>query len=161
MRNDVLCYTSAPLEEDLEVIGPVKVILYAATDCRDTDWTGKLIDVSSSGYAMNLCDGIQRAKYRESITEPTLLQPNQVYEYEIKLTPTANVFQKGHRIRVEVSSSNFPHFDRNPNTGNPFGLDAEMQVAHQTVHHSRQYPSPHRVTGDSGLVEESPRSGGI
>ena len=76
MRSDVLCYTSAPLEEDIEVTGPISVILHATTDCRDTDWTAKLVDVSPSGYAMNLCDGIRRARYRESMTEPTLLEPN-------------------------------------------------------------------------------------
>ena len=141
MRSDVLCYTSAPLDEDMEVTGPISVILHATTDGRDTDWTAKLVDVSPSGYAMNLCDGIRRARYRESMTEPTLLEPNRAYEYEIELTPTSNVFKKGHMVRVEISSSNFPHFDRNPNTGNAFGLDAEMRTANQTVHHSRMHPS--------------------
>ena len=141
MRSDVLCYTSAPLEEDMEVTGPISVVLHATTDGRDTDWTAKLVDVSPSGYAMNLCDGIRRARYRESMTEPTLLEPNRAYEYEIELTPTSNVFKKGHMVRVEISSSNFPHFDRNPNTGNAFGLDAEMRTANQTVHHSRMHPS--------------------
>ncbi len=141
MRNDVLCYTSAPLEEDMEVTGPIIVTLYATTDCRDTDWTAKLVDVSPGGYAMNLCDGIRRASYRESMTEPTLIEPNRVYEYEIELTPTSNVFKKGHMVRVEISSSNFPHFDRNPNTGNAFGMDTDMRTANQIVHHSRAYPS--------------------
>jgi putative CocE/NonD family hydrolase len=141
MRNDVLCYTSAPLEADMEVTGPIKVILYAATDAPDTDWTAKLVDVSPTGYAMNLCDGIIRARYRESLTHPTLPKPNQVHEYEIDLGVTANVFRKGHRLRVEISSSNFPRFDRNLNTGHALGTDAEMRPARQTVHHSREYPS--------------------
>ena len=141
MRTDVLCYTSAPLETDMEVTGPIKVVLYAATDAPDTDWTAKLVDVSPTGYAMNLCDGIIRARYRESLTDPTLLQPKKVYEYEIDLAVTGNVFRKGHCIRVEISSSNFPRFDRNPNTGHPFGIDAEMRPARQTVYHTREYPS--------------------
>jgi hypothetical protein len=141
VRGDVLCYTSAPLPEDLEVTGPVKLILYAATDALDTDWTGKLVDVGPDGYAMNLCDGIIRARYREDRTAPTLLEPGKVYEYEIDLWVTGNVFRKGHRIRLEVSSSNFPRFDRNLNTGHEFGIDAELQIAHQTVYHAHAYPS--------------------
>ena len=141
MRGDVLCYTSEPMAEDMEVTGPIKVVLYAATDGLDTDWTAKLVDVSPTGYAMNLCDGIIRARYRESFTDPTLLEPNTVYEYEIDVAVTGNVFQKGHCIRVEISSSNFPRFDRNPNTGNTLGVDAEMRSAQQTVHHTSQYPS--------------------
>jgi uncharacterized protein len=141
MRNDVLCYTSEPLDRDLEVTGPISVVLYAATDAPDTDWTAKLVDVRPSGYAMNLCDGIVRARYRESLTEPTLLEPHRVYRYEIDLMVTGNVFRAGHRIRVEVSSSNFPRFDRNLNTGHAVGKDAEMRVGQQTIWHSRRYPS--------------------
>jgi putative CocE/NonD family hydrolase len=141
MRRDVLCYTSDPLVMDMEVTGPIKMVLYATTDAPDTDWTAKLVDVSSTGYAMNLCDGIIRARYRESVAEPKLLRPNEVYEYEIDLGVTSNVFRKGHRIRLEVSSSNFPRFDRNPNTGHALGVDAEMKAARQVVHHSNDYPS--------------------
>jgi len=141
MRSDVLCYTSAPLEQDLEVTGPIKVILYAATDGPDTDWTGKLVDVRPSGYAMNLCDGIIRARYRESVEDPTLLEPGKVYRYEIDLMVTGNVFLKGHRIRVEISSSNFPRYDRNLNTGLPIGTSHEARPARQTVLHSPAYPS--------------------
>ena len=137
----MLCYTTDPLEADVEVTGPVKVLLYAATDGRDTDWTAKLADVSPTGYAKNLCDGIIRARYRESTTDPKLLKPNEVYQYEIDLGVTGNVFRKGHRLRLEVSSSNFPGFDRNLNTGHPLGMDDEMRQARQTVHHSRQHPS--------------------
>ena len=141
MRSDVLCYTSAPLENDLEVTGPIEVLLHAATDGRDTDWTAKLVDVGPSGYAVNLCDGILRARYRDSLTDPSLLEPGRVYAYTIDVGVTGNVFRKGHCIRLEVSSSNFPRFDRNPNTGNPIGMDAQMRAAGQTVHHSRAYPS--------------------
>ena len=141
MRSDVLCYTSAPLATDLQVTGPIMLTLYAATDCRDTDWTAKLIDVSPTGYAMNLCDGILRARYREGFASPRLLEPGKVYGYEIEVGVTGNVFRKGHRIRLEISSSNFPRFDRNLNTGHDLGLDAEMRQAKQTVYHAREYPS--------------------
>lgn len=141
MRSDVLCYTSEPLEADLEVTGPIQVVLYAATDGTDTDWTAKLVDVSPTGYARNLCDGILRARYRESLSDPALIEPGQVYEYKIDLGVTGNVFLKGHQIRVEISSSNFPRFDRNPNTGHDFGVDTELRPARQTVYHSKTYPS--------------------
>lgn len=141
MRADVLCYTSEALAEDLEVTGPIQVFLYAATDGRDTDWTAKLVDVSPSGYAKNLCDGIVRARYRESLSEEKLLEPNEVYLYTIEVGVTGNVFKKGHQIRVEISSSNFPRFDRNPNTGHRYGLDSELRKAQQTVYHDETYPS--------------------
>jgi putative CocE/NonD family hydrolase len=141
MRSDVLCYTSAPLTADLEVTGPIKLVLYAATDGLDTDWTAKLVDVSPTGYAKNLCDGIIRARYREGFANPALLQPNQVYQYEIDLGVTGNVFLRGHCVRVEISSSNFPRFDRNPNTGHPFGMDGELRPAQQTIYHNATYPS--------------------
>ena len=90
---------------------------------------------------MNLCDGILRARCRDSFTDPSLLEPGRAYEYSIEVGATANVFLKGHRIRIEISSSNFPRFDRNPNTGHLFGKDAELRTAKQTVLHSREYPS--------------------
>ena len=90
---------------------------------------------------MNLCDGILRARFRESLTNPTLLKPGSIYAYEIDLGVTGNVFKKGHRIRLEISSSNFPRFDRNLNTGGSLGRDTEMRQAHQTVYHSKAYPS--------------------
>ena len=141
MRGDVLCYTSEPLTADLEVTGPIQVVLHAATDGRDTDWTAKLVDVSPSGYAKNLCDGIIRARYRESLSEAKLLAPGTIYEYTIEVGVTGNVFQKGHQIRVEISSSNFPRYDRNPNTGNEYGVDDELRPAAQTVYHSKAHPS--------------------
>ena len=134
-RNDVLVYTSEPLEEDIEVTGPVEVNLFASTDGRDTDFTAKLVDVGPDGYAKNLCDGIIRGRTHESREYQKLLEPGEVYEFTIDIWPTSNVFLKGHRIRVDISSSNFPRFDRNPNTGNKFGHDAELRVAHQHVFH--------------------------
>ena len=140
-REDVLVFTSEPLTSELEVTGPVKVVLYAATSAKDTDWTAKLVDVHPDGRVINLCDGIIRARYRESADEPTLIEPEKVYRYEIELWVTSNAFLPGHQIRVEISSSNFPRFDRNPNTGHPFGADAELVKASQTVHHSTQHAS--------------------
>ena len=141
-REDVLLFTSAPLAEDLEVTGPITVKLYAATSARDTDFIGRLIDVYPDGTAYNLTEGIIRARFRESIWEPPrLLEPGKIYEYTINLHATSNVFVRGHRIRVHVTSSNFPMWDRNPNTGHEQGVDAEIEVAEQTIYHSREHPS--------------------
>jgi putative CocE/NonD family hydrolase len=140
-RPDVLVYTSDPLERDLEITGPIQVYLYAASSARDTDFTAKLVDVRPDGYAQNLQDGIVRARYRSSATQPSFIRPGQVYEYTIDLWSTSHVLFAGHRLRVEISSSNFPRFDRNPNTGAPLGQDARLELAHQTIHHSATYPS--------------------
>ncbi len=140
-RPDVLVYTSAPLQEDLTVIGPVEVVLYAASSARDTDFTAKLVDVQPDGRAYNLADGIVRARYRESTERPSLLEPNREYRYRIDLVATANVFRRGHRIRVEISSSNFPRFSRNPNTGSNVAGDTALVKARQTVYHDRTRPS--------------------
>jgi putative CocE/NonD family hydrolase len=144
-RSDVLCYTTTPLREDLEITGPITLVLHSATDGRDTDWTAKLVDVSPSGYAMNLCDGIIRARYREGLTEPSLLAPGHIYRYEIDVGVTGNVFRTGHCIRIEISSSNFPCYDRNLNTGNDLATDTEMRTAVQTVLHSHTHPSHVRL----------------
>lgn len=141
MRNDVLVYTSGPLEQDLEVTGPVILKLFASTDGRDTDFTAKLVDVAPDGYAVNLCDGIIRGRYRNTTSEVELLEPNQIYEFTIDLWVTSNVFLKGHRIRVDISSSNYPRFDRNPNTGNAFGQDSEIRIAHQKIFHTNKHKS--------------------
>ena len=140
-RSDVLVYTSEPLEEDMEVTGPVIVKLHASTDGRDTDFTGKLSDVHPDGSSWNLCDGIIRGRYRESTERQVLLEPGTVYEFTIDVWPTSNVFKKGHRIRVDIASSNFPRFDRNTNTGNVIAADAEVRVAHQQVFHDAAHPS--------------------
>ena len=140
-RPDVLVYSTPPLERDTEVTGPVTVTLYASSSARDTDFTGKLVDVSPDGYARNLTDGIIRARYRNPRSSASLLQPGQVYEFNIDLWATSNLFRKGHQIRVEISSSNFPRFDRNTNTGEPIGTDGDFVSALQTVHHTAEYPS--------------------
>ncbi len=140
-REDVLVYSTPPLQHDVEVTGPISVTLFAATSAPDTDFTAKLVDVCEDGCARNLTDGIIRARYRESMSSPTLLEPGKVYEYTIDLWATSNVFQAGHQIRVEISSSNFPRFDRNTNTGNTIASDSEFKPAMQTVLHSSQHPS--------------------
>jgi uncharacterized protein len=136
-------YSTAPLQRDLEVTGPVSAVLYAATTARDTDWTVKLVDVYPDGRAINVADGVLRARYRGSLASPTLLTPGEVYEYRVDLGSTSNLFKAGHRIRVEVSSSNFPCFDRNLNTGNGLGDEwiADCVVATQTVFHDAPRPS--------------------
>ena len=140
-RADVLVYTSEPLESDLELTGPIVVKLYAASSAIDTDFTAKLVDVRPDGYAHNLQDGIMRARYRTSARQPSFITPGRVYEYTIDLWATSHVLQAGHSLRVEISSSNFPRFDRNPNTGAALGVDDRLETAQQTVHHSGEYPS--------------------
>ena len=140
-REDVLVYTSAALSEAVEVTGPVKMILYASSSAVDTDFTAKLVDMHPDGKAYNLCDGIIRARWRKSRTKPQMIKPGETYRYEIDLWVTSNVFKPGHRIRVEVSSSNFPRFDRNPNSGLLFGTDTELQSATQTVFHGAERAS--------------------
>jgi putative CocE/NonD family hydrolase len=140
-REDVLVYSSGPIEQDIEVTGPVKLVLWAASSARDTDFTAKLLDVYPEGKAYNLCDGIIRARYRNDRQKPALLEPGKVEQFEVDLWVTSNVFKRGHRVRLEVSSSSFPRFDRNPNTGNPFGSDTNLLSANQTIYHDREHPS--------------------
>ena len=134
-REDILVYTSDFLTDSITIAGQVVMKLFAATDGPDTDWMIKLIDVYPDGYAMPVSEGILRARFREGLDQIKLLTPNQTYEYDITMTPTANVFLPGHRIRVDITSSNFPQFDRNPNTGAPLGTDAKTRVAEQTIFH--------------------------
>lgn len=135
-REDVLVFETPALEQDTEVTGPVHATLFAATDAIDTDFIVRLIDVEPDGTAWNLCEGIIRARFRKGVYEsPVLLEPGEVFKYEIELLPTSNVFFKGHKIAVHVTSSNFPMYDRNLNTGNRVGMDTEVRVANQTVYH--------------------------
>lgn len=140
-RNDVLVYTSAPIPHDCEVAGPITVHLFASSSARDTDWTAKLVDVAPDGYAMNLTDSILRARYRYSFVHPKLLQPGHVYEFTINVGYTDNVFKRGHRIRLEISSSNFPRFSRNTNTGDQPEKDSHFVSARQTVLHDPTHAS--------------------
>jgi putative CocE/NonD family hydrolase len=123
------------------VTGPITMTLYGASSAPDTDFTAKLVDVSPCGMARNLTDGIMRARFRESQAEQKFLVPGKVTEFKIDMWNTSNVFQAGHRIRLEVSSSNFPRFDRNPNTGHDQFADAELKPALQTIMHDRSFAS--------------------
>jgi putative CocE/NonD family hydrolase len=143
-RKDILSYTSAPLTERVEVTGPIKVTLFAATNAADTDFTAKLVDVAPDGSAHNIQDGIIRARYRTSLEKAEPIKPGAVLEYTIDLWATSNAFLPGHKIRVDISSSNFPRFDRNPNTGGRIADEREFEVAEQRVHHDPEHPS--RIT---------------
>lgn len=140
-RADVLVYTSEPMTEALEVTGPLVVTLHAASTAPDTDFTAKLVDVRPDGYALNLADGIVRARYRSSREASTALVPGEVSALTIDLWATSHVFLPGHRIRLEISSSNFPRFDRNLNTGEDQATGTRWRPAQQTVFHDRRYPS--------------------
>ena len=146
-RNDVLVFQTGPLTSDIEVTGPVTVKLWASSGAVDTDFTAKLIDVYQpssdypDGYHLNICEGIIRARYRDYTGKASLLVPGQVYEFEIVLEPTSNVFAAGHRIRLDVSSSNFPRFDVNPNTGEQVGMHTHTVIAENSVYHDRDRPS--------------------
>ena len=140
-RPDVLVYSTPPLDKNIEVTGPIMVKLYAVSSAPDTDFTVKLVDVWPDGGAYNLMDGIIRARYRESNTHPSLIEAGKLYMYTIDVWATSNLFKAGHRIRVEISSSNFPRFDRNHNTGHAFGGDTELRVALQKIFHDRDHPS--------------------
>ncbi len=140
-RPDVLVYTTPPLKNDVAVIGKIQVVLYASTSARDTDFTAKLVDVFPDGRAQNLTDGILRLRYRKSLEKAELARPGEICKLTIDAGVTGNVFQKGHRIRVEVSSSNFPRFDRNPNTGRSIADETELRKASQTIYHDARRPS--------------------
>ena len=141
IRNDILVYTSDFLDRDVEATGPVKVVISASSDAVDTDFVAKLVDVFPDGHAYNVAEGILRARYRESLSRPQMLEPGKIYEMTIDLVGTSNAFLKGHRIRVDLTSSHFPQFDRNPNTGEPFGMSAKVKIAHQTIYHSSAHAS--------------------
>ncbi|MGH2461411.1 MAG: CocE/NonD family hydrolase [Chloroflexota bacterium] len=142
-RPDVLVFKTAPLEKDLEVTGSIRVHLWAISSAPDTDFVARLVDGYPDGRSINLTDGIVRARYRGfgRGERPSLIEPGRPYEYEIDLWATSNRFRAGHRVGLQVTSSNFPRWDRNPNTGHPFGADAELAVAHQQILHDRAHPS--------------------
>ena len=142
-RADVLCFTTPVLDQPVEVTGHVSLVLFASTSALDTDFTGKLVDVFPDGRALYLTDGILRARYRHSLTEPELLEPDHVYELTLDLSVTSNVFLPGHAIRLEVSSSNFPRYARNTNTGGVIAEDGpdDLVVATNRVFHGPSHPS--------------------
>jgi len=140
-RDDVLVYTTPALETDLRVTGPIEVKLWVASTARDTDFTVKLVDVYPNGFAMNLTDGIVRAPYRDSFEKPELIEPGRLYEVTIQAGNTSNLFTKGHKIRVEIASSNFPRYSRNTNTGRQPETDLAGEVARQTIFHNSEHSS--------------------
>ena len=146
-RRDVLMFMTPPLKNDVEVTGPIDVKLWVSSSAPDTDFTAKLIDVHPpspdlpGGMDMNLEDGILRARFRDSLEHPELMQPGRVYALTINLYPTSNLFAKGHRIRLDISSSNFPRFDLNPNTGEALNANRRLAVATNTIYHDRDHPS--------------------
>lgn len=146
-RRDVVVFQTTPLDAPVEIVGPVEIHLFASSTARDTDFTAKLIDVYPptpdypGGFEMNLTDGILRARYRSSPQKQELMEPGVVYEFVIEPFPTANRFKVGHRIRIDISSSNFPRFDVNPNTGEPLGMDRRIVAADNTVYHDRRHAS--------------------
>jgi putative CocE/NonD family hydrolase len=144
-RNDILVYTTEPLEEGVEVSGFIETTLYVSSDAKDTDFTIKLIDVDEEGRAYNLDETILRARYREGFDKEVFMEDGEVYKLEMTPMSTSNYFAKGHRIRIEVSSSNFPRFDRNLNTGGNNYDESEGVVAHNKIHHSEKYPSQIRL----------------
>lgn len=146
-RHDILVFTTFPIVKNIEVTGPLSVLFYISSSAPDTDFTAKLIDVYPrsidypSGYAMNISDSIMRARFHKSWEKEELLKPNNIYKIEFKLYPTSNLFKKGHRIRLDISSSNYPRFDLNPNTGEPIGFSNYIQPAKNTIYHDLEHQS--------------------
>ncbi|MGI9544515.1 MAG: CocE/NonD family hydrolase, partial [Cyclobacteriaceae bacterium] len=144
-RNDILVYTSDPLNEGIEISGFIETTLFVSSDVKDTDFTIKILDVYPDGKAYNLDETIQRARYREGYDKEVFMEDGQVYKVEMTPMSTSNYFEKGHRIRIEVSSSNFPRFARNLNTGGNNYDESEGVTAHNSIHHSKEYPSQIRL----------------
>lgn len=140
-RDDVLVYTSPALEKDLEVTGPVRLVLYASSSAPDTDFMAMLLDVHPSGFAQRLCDGMVRVRFRGGMDDPSPMEPGRIHAYAIDLWNTAQLFRIGHRIRLQVASSAFPKYDRNLNTGESQGTSSSMEVAAQSVYHDADHPS--------------------
>ena len=146
-RDDILVYTSEPFKEGVELSGPITPTLYVSSDAKDTDFTVKVIDVEPDGRAWNLDESIQRMRYRDGYDKPLAwMERGKVYKVTLQPLNTSNYFAPGHRLRIEVSSSNFPRFDRNLNTGGHNYDEANGVVAHNAVHHSKQYPSQLTIT---------------
>src|SRR3989441_3270973 len=146
-RNDILVYTSEPFKEGTELSGPIEPMLYVSSDAKDTDFTVKVLDVYPDGRAYNLDETIQRLRYRDGYDKPLVwMESGKVYKGRLQPMTTSNYFAAGHRIRLEVSSSNFPRFDRNLNTGGQNYAAAQGVAAHNQLHHSKQYPSQLTLT---------------
>lgn len=140
-RDDVLTYETRPLIDDLDITGPISVELYASSSARDTDFTAALVDVYPDGYSLLMQEGILRASFRDKDADPSPMEPGKVYTLTIDLGDTSYTVPAGHKLRVEISSSNFPRFARNQNTDEPFGMSDRIEIAEQTVYHNLQYPT--------------------
>lgn len=146
-RRDVLCFTTAPLGKPVEIAGPIRLKLWVSTDGPDTDFTAKLLDVHPpspnypNGCALNITDSVRRLRFRDSFEREELAVPGEVYELSFEMYPSANLFAEGHQIRVDISSSNYPRFEVNPNTGGRLGADRGMRIAENSLHHSKSEPS--------------------
>ena len=141
VRNDVLVYTTPALQHGIEVTGPITAVFYVSSSAKDTDFTAKLVDVYPDGTAYNIQGGILRARYRDGFTKKVWMQEGGVYQIQVDLDATSNYFAPGHRIRLQVSSSDFPAYERNLNTGGNNYDETVWIIAENTIHHSRQYPS--------------------
>ena len=141
MRSDMLVYSSPALDQGIEITGPLQVVLYVSSSARDTDFTAKLVDVYPDNTAFNVQEGILRARYREGFDKMVWMKSGEVYKVKIDLHATSNYFGPGHRIRLEVSSSNFPRFDRNLNTGGNNFAETEWVIAKNKIYHTQKYPS--------------------
>lgn len=141
LRQDVLVYSSQVLNRDIQATGPVKVVVYLSSDAEDTDLTAKLVDVYPDGKAYNVAESIQRVRWREGYDEPLFMIEGEVYKVEIGPLLTSNLFKEGHRIRLKISSSNFPRFERNLNTGGNNYDETEWVIVTNIIHHGPDYPS--------------------
>ncbi len=140
-RSDVLVYSTPPLTKPIEVTGPIRLVLHASSTAVDTDFAAKLLDVHPDGYCQRLCDGVARARFQKGMDREVFMEPGRIYEFNIDLWSTSQVFREGHRIRLEVTSSAFPKYDCNPNTGAPLALAVGIEVAENRIWHTSQYPS--------------------
>jgi len=141
-REDVLVFETDTLQSNTEVTGPIMATVFASTSAPDTDFIVRLLDVEPDGTAWNLTEGIIRSRFRKGIYDPPqLLKPGEIFKYEIELLPTSNIFLEGHKIAIHITSSNFPLYDRNPNTGHKQGMDSVIEIAYQTIFHDAERPS--------------------
>jgi len=155
-RNDILVYTTTPFANGLELTGSITPTLYVSSDAKDTDFTVKVLDVAPDGTAYNLDESIQRMRYRDGYDKPLVwMEKGKVYKVTLQPLTTSNFFKPGHRLRIEVSSSNFPRFDRNLNTGGNNYDESKGVVANNTIHHSKQYPSSLTISVIKGAAVSS------
>ena len=140
-RDDGLIYETGALLNDMDITGPISVEIYASSSVPDTDFTAALVDVYPDGYSLLIQEGILRASFRDKDAEPSPIEPGEIYTFTIDLWATSYTLPAGHKLRVEISSSNFPRFARNLNNGETFGVSDEIKIAEQTIYHNSKYPS--------------------